>query len=70
MGIGQVSSSGRILSNGVSPSGTNREEYFVPNDVEPVVENLRALESIFVDSLSTVYPNVQRHLEQMLQMNQ
>jgi hypothetical protein len=34
------------------------------------VENLRALESIFVESLSTVHPNVQRNLEQMLQMNQ
>jgi hypothetical protein len=70
IGIGQTSSSGRILSNGVSPSGTNREDYFITNDVEPVVENLRALESIFVDSLSTVHPNVQSNLEQILQMNQ
>lgn len=70
IGIGQTSSNGRILSNGVSPSGTNREDYFVTNEVEPVVENLRALESIFADSLSTVHPNVQSNLEQMLQMNQ
>ena len=70
LGLGQISSSGRILSNGVSPSGTNREEFFVGNDVEPVVENLRALESIFASSLSTVHPNVQSNLEQMLQMNQ
>jgi soluble cytochrome b562 len=59
IGIGQTSSSGRILSNGVSPSGTNREDYYPTNEVEPVVENLRALESIFADSLSTVHPNVQ-----------
>jgi hypothetical protein len=70
IGIGQTSSSGRILSNGVSPSGTNREDYYPTNEVEPVVENLRALESIFAESLSTVHPNVQRNLEEMLQMNQ
>jgi hypothetical protein len=65
IGIGQTSSS-RILSNGVSPSGTNREDYYPKNEVELVVENLRALESIFAESLS----NVQRNLEEMLQMNQ
>ncbi|CAF1088534.1 unnamed protein product [Rotaria sordida] len=55
IGVDQVSSHGTILSNGVSPS---------------VVENLHALQSIFVDSLSTVHPNVQRNLEQILQINQ
>lgn len=70
LGIGQMSSSGRILSNGVSPSGINREEYFGRNDVQPVEENLRALESIFAESLSTIHPNVQSNLEQMLQLNQ
>ncbi|UJR24103.1 hypothetical protein I4U23_027070 [Adineta vaga] len=73
MGVGQISSRGTILSNGVSPSGANREDYFgnnSTNDTEPVVENLRALESIFVDSLSTIHPNVQSNLEQILQMNQ
>ncbi|CAF4644963.1 unnamed protein product, partial [Rotaria sp. Silwood2] len=73
LALGQVSSRGTILSNGVSPSGTNREEFFgnnSNNETEPVVENLRALESIFVDPLSTIHPNVQRNLEEMLQMNQ
>jgi hypothetical protein len=73
IGVGQVSSRGTILSNGVSPSGTNREDYFgncSTNEPEPVVENLRALESIFANSLSTVHSNVQSNLEQMLQMNQ
>ncbi|CAF1475988.1 unnamed protein product [Rotaria magnacalcarata] len=72
IGLGQISSRGTILSNGVSPSGTNRDDYFVncsTNENEPVVENLRALESIFVDSLSTIHPNVQRNLEEMLQLN-
>ncbi|CAF1516989.1 unnamed protein product, partial [Adineta ricciae] len=31
MGVGQVSSRGTILSNGVSPSGANREDYFGNN---------------------------------------
>ncbi len=72
IGVGQVLSRGTILSNNESPSGTNREDYFenCSTGTEPVAENLRALESIFIDSLSTVYPNVQRNLEQMLQMNQ
>lgn len=74
IGVGQVSSRGTMLSNGVSPSGTNREDYFgnnSTNETEPVVENLRALESIFADSLSTtIHPNVQSNLEQILQMNQ
>ncbi|CAF3529628.1 unnamed protein product [Adineta steineri] len=73
MGVGQVSSRGTILSNGVSPSGVNREDYFgnnSTNEAEPVVENLRALESIFADSIATIHPNVQSNLEQILQMNQ
>jgi len=73
IGVGQISSRGTILSNGVSPSGTNREDYFgnnSTNETEPVVENLRALESIFVNSLPTIHPNVQSNLEQILQMNQ
>ncbi|CAF1188236.1 unnamed protein product [Rotaria sp. Silwood1] len=73
LALGQISSRGQLLSNGVSPSGTNREEFFgnnSTNDTEPVVENLRALESIFVDPLSTIHPNVQRNLEEILQMNQ
>jgi hypothetical protein len=56
-----------------SPSGRVGEDYFgnCSRETEPVEENLRALESIFVDSLSTgVHPNVQRNLEEMLQMNQ
>ncbi|CAF1507677.1 unnamed protein product, partial [Rotaria sordida] len=69
-GIGERSSSERILSNGLLPSGTNRQDYFVTNDLESVVENLRALESIFAYSLSTIHPNVQRNLEEILQMNQ
>ncbi|CAF3649255.1 unnamed protein product [Rotaria sp. Silwood1] len=73
LALGQISSRGQLLSNGVSPSGTNREEFFgnnSTNDTEPVVENLRALESIFVDPLSTIHPNVQRNLEEILQMHQ
>jgi hypothetical protein len=58
----------------VSPSGRVGEDYFsnCTGESEGVNENLRALESIFVESLSTVvvHPNVQRNLEEILQMNQ
>ncbi|CAF1098939.1 unnamed protein product [Rotaria sordida] len=73
LALGQQSSRQRILSNGLSPSNTNRQDFFrnnSTNETEPVVENLRALQSIFVDSLSTIHPNVQRNLEEILQMNQ
>jgi len=71
--IGSMSNHERILSNGDSPSNVNHDELFHPNHVEPVEENLRALESFFVGSLNNnvnVNSNVQRNLEEIFQMKQ
>jgi hypothetical protein len=67
-----MSSQATVMSNGESSSIERRDDYFLNSsrDIEPVVENLRALESIFVEQLANAHPNVQRNLEEMLQMNQ
>ena len=69
-GLGSFPSAGVLSSS--SPRLSNGEESprSLPSIDQPLVDNLRALETIFAGQINPIHPNVQRNLQEMFQMTQ